>query len=215
MFGISRFVPVHGDDVLPQRPLDALANGAGSEVDLLIGTNAEEMNLYLVPTGVRDKIGRLLATYVLHKSQPQARKVLKAYGIGAKGSKPGQALTDAMTDLVFRWPARRFAEEHQGRTHLYEFEWRSPRFDGELGASHGMELPFVFDSLATCTGEDGLCGTNPPQDLADRVHRLWVDFARDGSLPWAPFERDTRIVYRLAAGVARFEPPMPAATFLP
>jgi len=214
VFGISRFVPVHGDDVLPIAPLDALSQGAGAEVDLLIGSNAEEMNLYLIPSGVRDKLGKLLAWFVLRKSQPRAWAVLKAYGMGS-GKAPGQALTDAMTDLVFRWPARRFAEEHQGRTHLYEFEWRSPRFDGELGASHGMELPFVFDSLATCTGEDGLCGTNPPQDLADRVHRLWVDFARDGSLPWAPFERDTRIVYRLAAGVARFEPPMPAATFLP
>ena len=214
VFGISRFVPVHGDDVLPIAPLDALSQGAGAEVDLLIGSNAEEMNLYLIPSGVRDKLGKLLAWFVLRKSQPRAWAVLQAYGMGS-GKAPGQALTDAMTDLVFRWPARRFAEEHQGRTHLYEFEWRSPRFDGELGASHGMELPFVFDSLATCTGEDGLCGTNPPQDLADRVHRLWVDFARDGSLPWAPFERDTRIVYRLAAGKARFEPPMPAATFLP
>ena len=215
VFGISRFVPVHGDDVLPQRPLDALANGAGAQVDLLIGTNAEEMNLYLVPTGVRDKIGRLLATYVLHKSQPHARKVLKAYGIGAKGRKPGQALTDAMNDLVFRWPARRFAEAHQGRTHMYEFDWRSPMFSGQLGASHGMELPFVFDTLATATGPEGLLGQTAPQELADRMHRLWIDFARDGSLPWAEFDRDTRQVYRLEAGQAVHEPVMPAAAFLP
>ena len=126
VFGISRFVPVHGDDVLPDPPLEALKTGAGAKIDLLIGTNAEEMNLYLIPSGVCDKIGRLLATYALHRSQPKARKVLHAYGMGQPGRKPGQALTDAMTDLVFRWPARRFAEEHQGRTHFYEFEWRSP-----------------------------------------------------------------------------------------
>ena len=214
VFGISRFVPVHGDDVLPIAPLDALSQGAGAEVDLLIGSNAEEMNLYLIPSGVRDKVGKLLAWFILRKSQPRAWAVLKAYGMGTNKA-PGQALTDAMNDLVFRWPARRFAEEHRGRTHMYEFEWRSPRFDGELGASHGMELPFVFDSLATCTGEDGLCGTNPPQELATRTHRIWIDFARDGSLPWAPFERDTRLVYKLAAGEAQFEPPMSAAPFLP
>jgi len=215
VFGISRFVPVHGDDVLPQRPLDALANGAGAEVDLLIGTNAEEMNLYLVPTGVRDKIGRLLATYVLHKSQPHARKVLKAYGIGTKGRKPGQALTDAMNDLVFRWPARRFAEAHKGRTHMYEFDWRSPMFGGELGASHGMELPFVFDALACATGEQGLCGPNPPQDLAERMHALWIRFATDGRLPWGEFDAETRQVYSLVQQNARHEPVMPAAPFLP
>ncbi|HVF93817.1 MAG TPA: carboxylesterase family protein [Sphingomonas sp.] len=214
VFGISRFVPVHGDDVLPIEPLEALKQGAGSEVDLLIGSNAEEMNLYLVPTGVRDKVGKLLAWFVLRKSQPRAWAVLKAYGMG-KGSAPGAALTRAMTDLVFRWPARRFAEEHRGRTHVYEFDWRSPRYDGQLGAAHGMELPFVFDSLATCTGEEGICGTAPPQELATRVHRIWVDFARDGSLPWAPFDRNTRIVYRVVGGEAAFEPPMPAAAFLP
>ncbi len=215
VFGISRFVPVHGDDVLPQRPLNAVANGAGADVDVLIGTNAEEMNLYLVPTGVRDKIGRLLATYVLHKSQPHARKVLKAYGIGTKGRKPGQALTDALNDLVFRWPARRFAEVHTGRTHMYEFAWRSPMFDGELGASHGMELPFVFDTLTCATGEQGLCGPNPPQDLAERMHALWIRFATDGSLPWPAFDTETRQVYSLVRQEARHEPVMPAAPFLP
>ncbi len=214
VFGISRFVPVHGDDVLPVEPLEALKQGAGAEVDVLIGSNAEEMNLYLIPSGVRDKVGRLLAWFALRKSQPRAWAVLKAYGMGS-GKSPGQALTDAMTDLVFRWPARRFAEEHRGRTHMYEFAWRSPRYDGELGASHGMELPFVFDSLSTCTGEEGLCGTNPPQELATRMHRLWFDFARDGSLPWAPFERDTRQVYAITTGEAAYEPVMPAAAFLP
>jgi para-nitrobenzyl esterase len=215
VFGISRFVPVHGDDVLPLQPLEALRRGAGADVDLLIGTNAEEMNLYLVPTGAREKIGGLLATFLLSRSQPKARKVLKAYGLGKRGVKAGQALTDAMNDLVFRWPARRFAEEHRGRTHMYQFDWRSPAFKGELGSCHGLELPFVFDTLATATGPQGLLGEHPPQELADRTHRIWVDFARDGSLPWAAFDRDKRLVYSLSDGFARSEPVMPAAAFLP
>jgi para-nitrobenzyl esterase len=215
VFGISRFVPVHGDDVLPLQPLEALKQGAGAEIDVLIGTNAEEMNLYLIPTGVRDKVGGLLATFLLSRSQPRARKALKAYGLGKKGKKPGQALLDAMNDLVFRWPARRFAEEHRGRTHMYEFDWRSPAFHGELGACHGMEMPFVFDTLGCATGPQGLVGETPPQQLADRIHRIWVDFAIDGSLPWQPFDRDGRQVYSLSEGQARRESPMPAAAFLP
>lgn len=213
VFGISRFVPVHGDDVLPLPPLAALKAGAGAEVDLLIGSNAEEMTLYLVPTGVRDKLGALLSWFVLRKSHPRAWATLKAYGLGTR--KGGYVLTAALSDLVFRWPARRFAEEHRGRTHMYEFDWRSPRYDDQLGAAHGMELGFVFDSLATVTGPEGLCGDAPPQELADRVHRIWADFARDGSLPWAPFDRETRTVYRLAEGRAVSEPPMACAPFLP
>ncbi len=213
VFGISRFVPVHGDDVLPVQPLEALRNGAGAGIDVLIGSNAEEMNLYLVPSGVRDKIGRLLSWFVLHKSQPRAWSALKAYGAGKRPA--GRALTDAMNDLVFRWPVRRFAEEHRGRTHVYELEWRSPAFGGELGAAHAVDVPFVFDTLACASGVEGLLGETPPQEIATRMHRLWIDFARDGTLPWAPFDRNSRLVYRVVADEAVFEPAMPAAAFLP
>ncbi|MEZ5655043.1 MAG: carboxylesterase family protein [Sphingobium sp.] len=217
VFGISRFVPVHGDDVLPLPPLEALAQGEGADIDLLIGTNAEEMNLYFVPTNIKAKLGRLLSTYIMHRSVPKANRLLKAYGMGQQGVKPSQAFTDAATDVVFRWPARRFAEEHRGRTHVYEFDWRSPRFaeQGGLGASHGMELPFVFDTLSTVSGPEGLCGESPPQELANCVHRIWLDFARDGSLPWGEFTRDQRLVHHLAREETVTEPPMPAAPFLP
>jgi para-nitrobenzyl esterase len=215
VFGISCFVPVYGDDVLPEKPIDALRKGAGSDVDLLIGTNASEMNLYFVPTKVRSRAPGLLLKWLLKKSHPQPKKALKAYGWGGKGHKAGYVFTEAMTDLVFRWPARRYAEEHRGRTHFYEFDWHSPACGGELGASHGMELPFVFKTLDLATGPKGLVGENPPHDLADRVHRLWVDFATNGALPWPEFSRDRRNVHLLAADRTISEPVMPAAQFLP
>ncbi|MEH3035533.1 MAG: carboxylesterase family protein [Sphingomonas adhaesiva] len=213
VFGISRFIPVHGDDVLPRAPLDALKDGVGAGIDVLVGSNAEEMNLYFVPAGVLPKVNRLLAWAILRKSQPRAWRVLKAYGLGREPA--GRVLLRALSDLVFRWPARRFAEEHRGRTWMYEFDWRSPRYDGALGAGHGMELPFVFDSLATATGAQGLCGEAPPQALADRVHATWVRFATDGTLPWPEFTREARHVHQLAADRTVEEPVMPAARFLP
>lgn len=212
VFGISRFVPVFGDDVLPEKPVDLLARGMGKDVQVLIGTNAEEMNLYFVPTGVRPKLFGLLARWIIGKSQPGAKAVMKAYA--RPGASAGDTFTRALTDLVFRWPARIFAAAHRGRTHMYEFDWRSPACDGELGACHGIELPFVFDTLATTTGERGLAGTNPPQDLATRVHRLWVDFATDGSLPWKPFDTETRQVFQLSANTPIHEAVMPAAVFV-
>ena len=212
VFGISRFIPVIGDDVLPKHPVTLLEQGAGSDVQLLIGSNAEEMNLYFVPTGVKAKVGRFLSWMVLRKSMPRAWAALKAYGMGRRPI--GDVFCDAMTDLVFRAPARRFAAAHRGRTHLYEFDWRSPMFDDQLGAGHGMELPFVFDSLAVTTGAEGLTGPAAPQALADRIHALWVRFATDGTLPWPEFDAQTRQVYRLAQDEAVSEPVMPAEAFL-
>ncbi len=214
VYGISRFIPVWGDDVLPQKPLDALRAGAGHEIEVLIGTNAEEMNLYFVPTKVRDKVPGLLAWWLLARSQPKARAALKTYGMGTKGIKPGDAMTRAMTDLVFRWPARQFAAAHQGETWMYEFDWRSPAAGGELGACHGMELPFVFKTLKVTTGPQGLVGEAPPAELAESVHAIWAQFANDGTVPWPKYNGD-RLVYLLNRGEVIREPDMPAARFLP
>lgn len=210
-YGLSRFLPVHGDDVLPEPPLLALARGAGKDVELLIGTNAEEMNIYFVPANLKAKLNWPLAWFALGRVESRPLRALRAYA--GTGMRAGEAFTRVLHDLVFRLPARKFAAAHQGRTHVYEFGWRSTQFDGRLGACHGLELPFVFNTLATCTGERGLAGANPPQDLADSVHRLWVDYARSGALPWPEYDAAGRQVYALERGEAAREPQMPAERF--
>lgn len=211
-YGLSKFLPVHGDDVIPVPPLKALAQGAGAEVDVLIGTNAEEMNLYFVPTGVKAKLGRLLAWFLLSRSERGAWTILRRYGLGARGVPGGATLTDALNDLVFRWPARAYAEAHQGRTHFYEMDWRSPALGGELGACHAVDVPFVFNTMEKAIGPIGILGpTKPQQDLADRIQKIWIDFARDGSAPWPEYEAGTRQVYRLAEGRAGADADFPIA----
>ncbi len=208
-YGLSKFLPVFGDDVIPVPPLRALEQGAGAEVDVLIGTNLEEMNIYLVPTGAKAKINGLLAWFILGKVEPKAGRMLKAYK--REGEKAGDQLARVLSDLVFRWPARVFAARHRGRTHFYEMGWRSPAFDGELGACHAVEMPFVFDTLATGAGPKGFLGEAPPQALASSIHKIWVDYARDGTAPWPEYEPRTRQVYRLDLGEALRDPDIPAA----
>lgn len=214
-FGLSKFLPIYGDDVLPEHPVMALRNGAGADIDLIVGTNTEEMNLYFVPSGVKKKIGKFLANFVAKRAEPKAGEILKAYGINERGKRPGDAFTEALTDLVFRLPARRFAAAHKGRTHVYDFSWRSSAYSGTLGACHAIELPFVFNTLSTVSGANGLAGANPPQELADRMNRIWVDFAKAGALPWPEYEASSRIVYDPATDKASPEAAMPAERFLP
>jgi para-nitrobenzyl esterase len=164
-----------------------------------------------VPTGARKKLGGLLSWFILSRLTPKAGAILKAYR--QPGRRPGAVLADALSDLMFRWPVRVSAAAHRGRTWVYEFGWRSPALDGELGACHALEIPFVFDTLACVTGPRGLVGPNPPQDLADRMHRIWVNFACDGAAPWPEFNAETRQVYAMETGVAATEKPMPAAPY--
>jgi para-nitrobenzyl esterase len=214
-FGITRFLPVHGDDVLPVFTLDALAQGAARDVDLLIGSTLEESNLFLAPGGLKRKIGRLLVRFMMSQGLAKGRQALAAYGFDEKGAKPGEVLARAWTDLMFRWMVRRTAELHHGRSWVYEFDWRSPAFGGELGAAHAIELPFVFDNLACASGERGILGLDPPQALADRTHALWIAFATNGTAPWPQFDGTTRQVYYMTRWMSQPEPVMPAAAFLP
>jgi para-nitrobenzyl esterase len=214
-FGITRFLPVHGDDVLPQFTLDALKQGAGQQIDLLIGTTSEEANLFFVPGGIGDKLKRWQALLFMKKALPKAREALRAYGLDRSGARVGDVLTRALTDLMFRWMVRRTAELHHGRSYVYEFEWRSPAVDGRLGAAHAVELPFVFGTLAVASGPRGLLGETPPQKLSDSIRALWVRFATDGTLPWPEYKAETRLVYSLSRETAAHEPVMPAAAFLP
>jgi para-nitrobenzyl esterase len=181
--------PVLDGAVLAARPMERLAAGAAGDVDLLIGTNRDELRLYLVPNGVIDLIDAgVLAGFA-------TRLGLDPAGVAAyeesPESTPGEVFADVYTDWYFRIPAIRTAEAHQGRSHLYEFAWGSPLFDGRLGACHALEVGFVFDTLDEAGGGP-LWGPAPPRRLATAMHGAWVAFATSGDPGWEPYGPDRR-----------------------
>ena len=108
-------------------------------------------------------------------------------------------LAAIMGDWYFRIPAMRLADAHANTamtssTYVYEFAWRSPQFDGLLGACHALEIPFVFDTLGS--GTDPLWGANPPQQLADLMHAAWVAFASNGTCAWPKYDTGGRAAMR-------------------
>lgn len=213
--GLGRFNAVYGDDVLPHPPLEALRLGTGKTVDLLVCTMAEEGNFWFIPTRLQWLIPSFAAKWLLGKIMAHADEALTAYGLGKRGQHGGAVLNRTLTDLGFRWPARQFAEAHQGVHHVAEFDWRSAACDGKLGACHGLDLPFVFDTLAVASGPRGIAGPNPPQALATRIHQLWASFARNGNLPWPAFDGKTRQVFQLSQARALTETIMPIGRFAP
>jgi para-nitrobenzyl esterase len=123
---------------------------------------------------------------------------------------PGDLLSALVTDWFFRIPAIRLAEareKNRGSTHMYEFAWRSPLFDGRFGAVHALEIGFVFDNLGV-KGAMTLAGNDPPQALADVMHRAWVAFATNGTPGWAPYDSRVRTVMRFdgAGGAVTVDP---------
>ncbi|GAA2779543.1 carboxylesterase/lipase family protein [Crossiella cryophila] len=184
------FEPVVDGELLPAPPFECIAAGASADVDILIGSNTEEARLFLVPTGLFG-----LATEPLLLGMAAGYRLpaesLDRYRANRPGASTGELVSAVMTDWFYRIPLLRIAETHP-RTHVYEFAWRSPAFDGTLGSCHALELGFVFDTLAD-PGLRRLLGEQPPQALADSVHRAWVDFATTGDPGWPAYRPDNRV----------------------
>jgi para-nitrobenzyl esterase len=203
--GLTLFLPVRDGDLISSQPVDAVRRGASATVDLLIGTNSQEMNLYYVPTGLLNRIAsdeQVCAS--IGGLHPQPEKLIAAYRASRPGASPGELFSAIMTDWMFSIPSVRLAEAHAphtGGTYLYEFAWPSPAFGGTLGACHGLELGFVFDTLDTpgLTGPQGMVGEHPPVELARRMHSTWITFAKTGDPGWAPYNTQQRQVMRISA----------------
>jgi len=192
-YGLVTFLPVTGDDVLPWDTASGTAP-AGWAPELLIGTCHDEINVYLVPTGVVDSVGEQQAVGMLQASRPDAASALRAYGLGKPGTSPGMVLARALTDLAFRSPARRLARRHPGPTYSFDFRWPSPLHQGRLGACHGLELPFVFNTLATAAGPTGLLGDTPPTRISALMQQAWVEFAASGKTNWPEYRADHQVL---------------------
>lgn len=189
--------PAIDGEVIPAPPLERIAAGAGADIDLIVGTNVDENRMFLVIGGVIDQITpEALAGAVAAYGLP-VDATLAAYRAAHPNASPGDLLAAIQTDWYWRIPAIRLADAHATRkaaTHMYEFAWRSPQFDGRLGACHALEIAFVFDTLGNET--EPLLGADPPQPLADTMHAAWVAFAASGDCGWPRYDLDRRATMR-------------------
>ena len=189
--------PVIDGDVIPAHPIDRIAAGASAGIDVMVGSNRDEWNVFLVPGGaIEHVIAEALAAVVAAYGLP-VEATLAAYRAAHPGASAGELLSAIQGDWYFRIPALHLADAHAtstAATYMYEFAWHSPQFNGRLGACHGLEIPFVFDTLGYRT--EPLLGTNPPQQLADTMHAAWVVFASRGDPGWPKYELSRRATMR-------------------
>jgi len=193
--------PVIDGEILPARPIDRIASGSGAGVDVMVGTNTDEHRLFLVPGCAIDRVtAEALAGAVVAYELP-VEATLAAYREAHPNASAGDLLAAIQTDWYWRIPAIRLADAHAkitaentSATCMYEFAWRSPQFNGRLGACHALEIAFVFDTLGN--GTEPLLGPDPPQRLADTMHAAWVAFATSGDPGWPKYDLQRRATMR-------------------
>ncbi len=202
------FAPTVDGSVLPAAPLAGLAAGRGRGVPLLIGSNRDEARLFLVAAesiGLIDDATLAAAAGAYGLSGDG----LAVYRANRPGGGAGDILAAVVTDWFFRVPAIRVAEARAtggGRTWMYRFDHPEPRDNRGFGACHAAEVAFVF---ATITGEGAraLLGDAPSQVVADRIHRVWVDFIAREDPGWAPYDTASRTTGLLRENVSPVDDP--------
>jgi carboxylesterase type B len=201
--------PVIDGDVVPDHPIAAIAAGAAADVDIIVGSNTDDWQLFAVMNGILGQVTdeiltgavadhgyRAVAAYRLPPDD-----TLAAYRSAHPNADPGRLLSSIQTDWWCRIPAMRLADAHtpaRAATYMYEFAWPSPVANGLFGACHALEIGFVFDTLDK--GPDQLLGpllgADPPQRLATAMHAAWVAFAKTGDPGWPKYGLHRRATMR-------------------
>ena len=209
------FLPVVDGTFLPQHPLRAVEQGAAAEVDLLIGTNRDELTLFSLGRPELMALDEPRALSWIANAAPDvpATELLSGYReartVRAEAIDP-HALTVAIgSDGVFRWPSLQLAaaqQVHRASTFVYLFEWESPAFGGILGSSHALELPFVFGVVHVPAIQLFTGGGTEVETLSTQMLQAWLAFARtgdpthaalEGGWPaWDPRKRSTMVFGR-------------------
>ncbi|MEM5517795.1 carboxylesterase family protein [Henriciella sp. AS95] len=165
------FAPVTDGALLPQSPRQLLRAGQFNEVDIMIGTNADEWLMYIDPASADDA----LATW--RDRLPDATGLIDAL-VETHGEVG--ALDRIETADQMRCPGRMLARALGGagqNVYAYRFtRVRPAETDPPLGSYHGAEIPYVFG-----THDDWLPTDEIDRAITETMMSAWVAFARTGS----------------------------------
>ncbi|WP_421994677.1 carboxylesterase/lipase family protein [Reyranella sp.] len=194
------FNPVIDGKVFPGGPFAPRAPDVSSGVPLMIGSNKDEMTLFLghldwVRDATFDNLPAALAGYL----GDRAAEVVAAYRAARPDAPADDIGLSIVSDLGVRSLSLLMAERKLAQAaapvFVYYFAWETPVLGGRLRSCHTLEIPFVFSNLesAELTGED-------PARLAlgETMSRAWIAFARTGrpghaGLPaWPAYDRERR-----------------------
>lgn len=207
---IQRLRPLHhaspirphvDGELLPVHPLAAAQ--AAAAVPLIIGINRDEYRLYirsslkLPDDALLAHVERRLTEFGAADVADTARRLITHYrSLGSDSRNPNAAaFADIETELRFRDPMLRYALARGRNTWMYRFDWPSPALRGWLGATHAIEIPFVFGNFELPSIAKFVGAGPDASALSQKMMALWAGFARDGHPPqsWEPFAPERRI----------------------
>lgn len=193
--------PQRDGRLIPVNPYEAYLNGVTAGIDVLYGTNSNEMNYWVGEVGgiVPFRVGMKVAfenDMRLFSREDKARvgkfmKLRKGHDLWK--------IVEFFNDIIFRLPMIRQAELHNlngGKAYIYY--WMERSTIEYRGACHAVELAYVFGN----TQETIYTGAPADEEMSKQVMQMWTNFARCGDpsidgfdwKPYEPGERQTAVI---------------------
>jgi para-nitrobenzyl esterase len=191
------FAPVIGTDALPHHPFDPKAPLESHDVPIIVSTTLEDAALRLTNFDLTEAgLVALLDKQFGGKGKALAALYRKYDPIASPFLIQAQALTDASARRTAYTLAGRKAQAGGAAAYMYQWNWRTPAYDGQFGAVHGIDVTASFHSY-----RDGFfAGSTAGKKMADRLASAWSAFVRTGDPnnahipPWKPYDEAGRAV---------------------
>jgi para-nitrobenzyl esterase len=177
------FNPVVDGRHLPAGPFAPTAPALSADVPMIIGTNKDEMSLFFGLAPWLEGLTTLdLPRFAERLVGGRAEAVVTAYRRAQPEASPRDLFIALASDLGMRMPslvmADRKVAQNAAPVYAYLFTWETPALAGRLKSCHGLEIPFVFETVEKAAR---FTGDSPGRlTLARRMSRSWAQFARSG-----------------------------------
>ncbi|KAL8212962.1 UNVERIFIED_CONTAM: hypothetical protein K2H54_059841 [Gekko kuhli] len=188
------FTPTTDGEFLPGDPQTLLEAGCFPNKPVLIGTTSDEGALHTwgsFPDAkdtliTREQLVEGVRSMVRGATEEAVQAVVQEYSKEVHGPASYRwAMVQSSGDYFFICPAAEIAAKLTkagSPVYAYYFTQRTlgsvwPEW---IGAPHGAELPYLFDTFKTVLAANQTC-TEEEAALSRRVQRYWAEFARHGN----------------------------------
>ncbi len=166
------FFPIFDGKLIPLNPVDAVNAGKLNHVDLLTGFNADEGTVFIPPNSTKDDY----LNYMRRCFGSDAGALEKRFPVDVKHSMI-QRLRHYVK-LHLACGSQTFADVLTAKgknVFMYEITYATKKLrEKGMGTFHGMELPFVFDTLPSDMQDDDSIL------VKDQIHKRWLGFIKNG-----------------------------------
>ena len=210
---IDYYPPYVDGEILPLNPFEAIKKGYTKGIELLVGSNENEIKFWNLfePRAIeitQKQVYQNFQTFLTYLGQNELK--IKQFIEVYKNNRYNEFSTierdmmDAFyTDVMFRIPVLRFSEVQsnlQPNVYSYLFSWKSPWQNGKLGAYHGLDVGFVWGALSERKAQlmFEVERTEETTILSKQMMDCWINFARSGNpnhkgIPeWPKFNLNSR-----------------------